>query len=123
MEQRERIAAIVAERVGQLKSFATLAPGSNLRDALGAIERFMSALEAADIDSCVDKDQRKLAQVGGVLDANPERLQRVVEAGRRFFTQTNLQQLAHFLSLRSDSQSFKLSLRDPPWLGLRRTRS
>lgn len=79
-----------------------------------AIEPFLSALDAADIDSLADKDVRKLAKVGGTLDANLERLRKVVAAGRRLLTRTNLRQLAQFLSHRSDRQSFERFLRDLP---------
>lgn len=114
LERRERILAFVAERVGQLEGFAALTPGNSLRDALGAIEPFLSALEAADIDSLADKDLRELAKEGGALDSNLERLRTLVAAGRRLLTRANLQQLAQFVSLRSDSQSFERFLRELP---------
>jgi len=114
LQRRERIAAFVAERVGQLEGFAALAPGNSLRDSLGAIEPFLSALEAADIDSLAEKDLRELAKAGGELDSNLERLRTLVAAGRRLLTRANLQQLYQFLSLRSDSQSFERFLRDLP---------
>lgn len=114
LERRQRISAFMDERVGQLEGFAALAPGNSLRDALGDIEPFLSVLEGANIDSLVDKDLRELAKAGGALDANLERLRTVVAAGRRLLTRTNLQQLAQFLSLRSDSQVFERFLRDLP---------
>lgn len=114
LERRERILAFVAERVGHLEGFAALAPGNSLRDALGAIEPFLTALEAADIDSLADKDLRELAKMGGALDSNLERLRTLVAAGRRLLTRANLQQLAQFVSLRSDSQSFERFLRELP---------
>lgn len=114
LERRERITSFVSERVGQLEGIAALAPSNTLRDALGAIEPFLSTLEQVDVDSLAGKELRDLARLGGALDANLDLLRSLIAAGRRLLTRSNLQQLAQFARLRSDSQAFERFLRELP---------
>lgn len=111
---RRNVLFVVEDRVGQLDGFPALAPGNGLREIIGSIEPFLTALSEADIESLPDKQLRELSKVGGELDANLERLRNVVAAGRRLLTRQNIQQLTRFATSSADSRLFAAFLRDLP---------
>jgi hypothetical protein len=111
---RRNVPFVVEERVGQLDGFLALAPGNGLREIIGSIEPFLTALSEADIESLPDKQLRELSKVGGGLDANLERLRNVVAAGRRLLTRQNIQQLTRFATSSADSRLLTAFLRDLP---------
>lgn len=111
---RRNIPFVIEEKVGQLDGFAALAPGNGLREALGCIEPFLAVLAEVDIDSLPDKKLRELSKVGGELDANLERLRRVIIAGKRLLTRNNIQQLSPFVTSGADSRIFSSFLSDLP---------
>lgn len=111
---RRNVLFVVEDRVGQLDGFAALTPGNGLREILGVIEPFLTALADADIENLPDKQLRELSKMGGELDANLERLRRIVAAGRRLLTRQNIQQLTRFATSRADSRLFAAFLRDLP---------
>jgi hypothetical protein len=111
---RRNVSFVIEDRVGQLDGFPALAPGNGLREILGAIEPFLTALTEADIESLPDKQLRELSRVGGELDTNLERLRSIVAAGRRLLTRQNIQQLSRFLVRREDIKAFDIFLRDLP---------
>ncbi|TCZ89096.1 hypothetical protein [Lysobacter sp. N42] len=114
LEHMRRNVSFIEERVGQLDGFAALAPGNGLRDALGAIEPFLSTLADADIDSLSDKQLRELSKVAGELEPNLERLRTVIAAGRRLLVRQNIAQLLRFATNRAEEKQFDLFLRDLP---------
>ena len=111
---RRNVSFAVEDRVGQLDGFSALAPGSELRPILLAIEPFLSTLPDADIDNLPDKQLRELSKVGGELDANLERLRTLVAAGRRLLVRQNISQLTPFATNRTETQSLEKFLRELP---------
>lgn len=111
---RRNVPFVVENRVGQLDGFSALAPGNGLREIIGRIEPFLTALSEADIENLPDKQLRELSKAGGELDANLERLRNVVGAGRRLLTLQNIQQLARFAIDSAESRVFLAFLRDLP---------
>lgn len=111
---RRNVPFVVEDRVGQLDGFPALAPGNGLRQIVGSIEPFLTALSEADIESLPDKQLRQLSKAGGELDANLERLRNVVAAGRRLLRRQNIQQLTRFATSNADSRLFAAFLRDLP---------
>jgi hypothetical protein len=105
---------VIEDRVGQLDGFAALAPGNGLREILGDVEPFLTALLGADVENLPAKQLRELSKVGGELDANLERLRNVVAAGRRLLTRRNIGQLARFATNRNEAQLFERFLGDLP---------
>lgn len=111
---RRNIPFVVEEKVGQLDGLSALSPGNGLREVLGCIEPFLAVLSEADIDSLPDKKLRELSKLGGELDANLERLRRIVIAGKRLLTKQNIQQLSPFATSGADNRIFATFLRDLP---------
>lgn len=111
---RRNVPFVVEEPVGQLDGFTALAPGNGLREILGVIEPFLTALAETDIENLQDKQLRELSKVGGELDANLERLRSIVAAGRRLLTRQNIQQLTPFATSSADKRLFSAFLRDLP---------
>ncbi|HEL7888383.1 DUF885 domain-containing protein [Stenotrophomonas maltophilia] len=111
---RRNVPFAVEDRVGQLDGFPALAPGNGLREIIGSIEPFLTALSEADIESLPDKQLRELSKVGGELDSNLERLRNVVAAGRRLLTRQNIQQLTRFATSSADNRLFAAFLRGLP---------
>lgn len=111
---RRNVSFGVEIRVGQLDGFAAIAPGSELRPILLAIEPFISTLPDTDIDNLPDKQLRELSKVGGELDANLERLRTLVAAGRRLLVRPNISQLSPFATNRAETQLLEKFLRDLP---------
>ena len=105
---------VVEGQIGRLDGFAALAPGNGLREILGVIEPFLTALSEAEIENLPDKQLRELSKVGGELDANFERLRSIVAAGRRLLTRQNVQQLMQFATSSADNRLFAAFLRDLP---------
>ncbi|GHD72635.1 hypothetical protein GCM10007164_20520 [Luteimonas padinae] len=111
---RRNVPFVVEDRVGQLDGFPALAPGNGLREVLGTIEPFLTALKEADIESLSDKQLRELTKAGGELDANLERLRSIITAGRRLLKRRNIQQLTRFATSSTDNRLFVAFLRDLP---------
>jgi hypothetical protein len=111
---RRNVPFVVEDRVGQLDGFPALAPGNGLREILGAIEPFLTALAEADIENLPDKQLRELSKLGGELATNLERLRSIVAAGRRLLTRQNIQQLTPFATSSADNRLFAAFLRDLP---------
>jgi hypothetical protein len=111
---RRNVPIVVEDRVGQLDGFPALAPGNGLREILGVIEPFLTALADADIENLPDKKLRELSKVGGELDTSLERLRSTVAVGRRLLTRQNIQQLTRFATSSADSRLFATFLRDLP---------
>ncbi len=111
---RRNVSFVVEDQVGQLDGFAALAPGNGLREILGAIEPFLTSLSEVNIESLPDKQLRELSRIGSELDANLDRLRKIVAVGRRLLTRQNIQQLMRFATSSADNRLFTAFLRDLP---------
>lgn len=64
---RRNVPFAIEDRVGQLDGFSALAPGNGLREILGAVDTFLTALSRVDTEILPDKQLRELSKEGGEL--------------------------------------------------------
>lgn len=105
---RGSIPVAVDETVGQLMGFAALAPSSDMRSLLVAIETALDQLVAADVDSLDSRALKTLSKLTRVIDPAPTSLREARAHALKLLAAENLRQLEVF----TDSPSERRVLRD-----------
>ncbi len=107
-ESRGSIPVAVDETVGQLVGFAALAPSSDMRSLLVAIETALDQLVAADVDSLDSRALKTLSKLTSAIDPALTSLREARAHALKLLAAENLRQLEVF----TDSPSERRVLRD-----------